>query len=140
MPEPTPVDRAAQALRHRDLSRFELDGRLAKAGVDDDARADAMETLARLGYVDDDRFATGRAEALAGRGYGDAAIALELGGRGVPAETIAAAIAALEPERERAQTLAARLGRSPRTAARLARKGFSAESLEPIVAAGPDVP
>ena len=43
----------------------ELDERLARAGVDEAARADALETLERVGYVDDARFAVARAAALA---------------------------------------------------------------------------
>src|SRR5581483_2943648 len=79
-----PLDLAARALRHRDRSRSDLEQRLAKAGVREDERADALERLERVGYVDDARFATGRARGLAGRGYGDAAIrdALERDGVG----------------------------------------------------------
>jgi hypothetical protein len=40
------------------------------------------------------------------------------------------AIAALEPEAARARALVDRLGQTPKTAGRLARKGFSAEALE----------
>ena len=60
--ERDPIDLAARALHHRDRSRRELDDRLARAGVDDDERADALDTLERVGYVDDGRFAaaTGR--------------------------------------------------------------------------------
>ena len=69
--EPDPIEIAARALRHRDRSRRQLDERLARAGVDDDGRAEALETLERVGYVDDGRFARARAAALAERGYGD---------------------------------------------------------------------
>ncbi len=64
--------------------------------MDERARADALETLERVGYVDDDRFAAGRAESLAGRGYGDEAIRYDLAGRGVDAETIDQALAGLD--------------------------------------------
>jgi regulatory protein len=125
-----PVEIAARALRHRDRSRREIDDRLARAGVDDEARADALETLERVGYVDDARFAAARAAALAARGYGDDWIRHDLSEHGVAPKTAADAVAALAPEAERAAALAARLGRSAKTAARLARKGFSAEALE----------
>ena len=44
-----------------------------------------------------------RAESLAGRGYGDAAIRHDLEQRGVAADLVEAAVAALEPEGERAR-------------------------------------
>lgn len=125
-----PLELAARALRHRDRSRRQVEERLERAGVEDVARADALETLERVGYVDDGRFAAGRAAALAGRGYGDGAIRQLLRGDGVAATVADAAIEALEPERERAARLVERLGASPRTAARLQRKGFGEESVE----------
>jgi regulatory protein len=127
---PDPVDLAARALRHRERSRREIDERLAKAGVDEVARADAIETLERVGYLDDARFAAARAAALAARGYGDAFIRHDLGGRGLDGATVGEALGALEPEADRARALAARLGPGARTAARLARKGFAGESIE----------
>jgi regulatory protein len=132
-----PIDVAARALRHRDRSRAQIDARLAKAGVEEELRADALETLERVGYVDDTRFAAGRAAALAARGLGDEAIRHDLEGSGVGAETLAEALAGLEPERERAVALTARLGRTAKTAAQLARKGFSEDSIESAV--GSDV-
>jgi SOS response regulatory protein OraA/RecX len=135
-----PIDLAAKALRHGDRSRQEIDERLARAGIDEDARAESLATLERLGYVDDSRFATGRAAALAGRGYGDAYIASDLEARGADPDSIAAALAELVPERLRARQLAERLGATVKTAAQLARKGFTDESLDGIVASDSDVP
>ncbi len=132
-----PIELAAQALQHRDRPRRELDDRLARAGVGDDERADALDTLERIGYVDDVRFAGARAESLARRGYGDEAIRHDLDGRGIDAEAVGEAIGRLEPELERARALVARLGGSAKTAQHLARKGFHEESLEAAV--GPDV-
>jgi SOS response regulatory protein OraA/RecX len=111
-----------------------VDERLAKAGLDEDRRAEALETLERVGYVDDERFAGARAGALADRGYGDEWIRHDLGRHGVEAETAEAAIAALEPERERAAAVIARLGPGPKTAAHLGRKGFGEDALELAVA------
>lgn len=133
--ERDPIDLAARALQHRDRSRRELDGRLARAGVGDEERADALDLLERVGYVNDARFAAARAEALAGRGYGDEAIRHDLEAQGIDAESVAGAILGLEPERERARALVQRLGRSVRTAQQLARKGFAEESLEAAVGA-----
>jgi regulatory protein len=121
----------------RDRSRLEIDARLERAGVAEDERAQTIETLERMGYVDDHRFAQARAEALAARGHGDEAIRHDLTGRGVDGETATAVLAALEPERQRAAAVAARLGRSAKTAAVLARRGFDADAIEAAV--GPDV-
>lgn len=128
-----PIEIAARALRHRDRSRREVEERLARAGIDEDRRTEALETLERVGYVDDERFAGARAEALANRGYGDGWIRCDLAGHGVAAGAVATAIAALVPEAERAVALVERLGRTPKTAARLARKGFGADAIEAAV-------
>ena len=129
-PRSDPIDLAAEALRHRDRSRSQIDERLARSGVEDDRRADALDALERIGYVDDARFAGQRAASLAERGYGDEAIAALLAADGVAAEVIAEAVEALRPEAERAAEIVARLGASPRTAARLARKGFGEDAVE----------
>ncbi len=125
-----PIEVATRSLRHHDRSRSELDERLAKAGVSEAERAEALDRLEEIGYVDDSRFAVARAEVLASRGQGDAAIRFDLRGRGVEAEAIETALAALAPETERAVRLADRLGRTPKTAAQLRRKGFSADAIE----------
>jgi regulatory protein len=130
MKEPDPIEIAARALQHRDRSRRDLEKRLARAGIDEDRRNDALETLERVGYVDDERFAGARAGALANRGYGDDWIRHDLAGHGVAAESIAEAIEALVPEAERAAALVERLGSTPKTGAHLARKGFGQEALE----------
>jgi regulatory protein len=129
-PASDPIDLAARALRHRDRSRREIDARLARAGVDDDRRADALDALERIGYVDDARFAAARAASLADRGFGDEAIRALLAAEGVAAEAVQDAVAGLEPELERAAAIVAGLGASPRTAARLARKGFGEDAVE----------
>ena len=143
MGELDPIDLAARALEQRDHSRQEIDEKLARAGVEDDARAESLATLERLGYLDDNRFTSDRAAVLAGRGYGDAYIRFDLERHGADAETVESALAGLEPESARARELAAVLGAGPeavaKLAAKLSRKGFSDESLEEIVAAAGDV-
>ena len=119
-----PLDLAARALRHRDRSRAQLDARLQRAGVDEATRHDALETLERVGYVDDARFAAARAAALAGRSFGDAAIRHDLESSGLAADVVEAALAAVEPEPARAEAVVARRGRRAKTGAYLARKGF----------------
>ena len=76
--------RAARAPA-RDRSRRSLDERLGAAGVAPAARKEALETLERAGLVDDDRLAAARAQALAERGYGDAAIRFDLEHQGLGA-------------------------------------------------------
>jgi SOS response regulatory protein OraA/RecX len=106
---------AVRVLRHRDLSRGALARRLRSPG-----RQDALAALERSGILDDTRAAVGRAAALAGRGYGDAAIRFRLEQEGFAAEDVSEAIAGLEPEQERANRLAER----GRTARWLAARGF----------------
>jgi SOS response regulatory protein OraA/RecX len=127
------VETALRALRHRDRSVAELDARLEERGV---GEGEALETLERIGYVDDERFARTRAEQLAGRAAGDALIRHDLEGRGIDSEHVAAALAALEPERERALRIAATRGSNARTARYLASRGFDRESVEASIAAG----
>jgi SOS response regulatory protein OraA/RecX len=128
-----PIEIAARALRHRDRSRRQLDERLARAGVDDAGRAVALETLVRVGYVDDGRYACARAVSLAERGYGDQGILHLLEQDGIGPAEAAVALATLRPEHERAAALVARLGPGPKTAAHLGRKGFGEDAVEAAV-------
>jgi SOS response regulatory protein OraA/RecX len=86
--------------------------------------------LEHAGLLDDGRFASGRARSLAGRGYGDAAIRADLERRGVEHALAADAVAALEPEHERAARLVERRGPSRTSAAWLARRGFGEDAVE----------
>ena len=124
------MTQAASALRTRDLSAAELDARLDRANIAPEARAETIDRLADAGAVDDERFARSRAQALADRGAGDFLIRHDLETRGVPAEAIAAAIASLEPENERAARICRRRGTGPKTARYLARKGYSEDAIE----------
>jgi regulatory protein len=124
------VDAGARALRHRALTTHELDARLARRGVRTNDRAAAAGVLGAAGYLDDARFATARAAALAHRDSGDALIQDDLAQRGLDAETIAAALAGLPAEAERAAEIVYRRGRSMATARRLASRGFSPEAVD----------
>src|SRR5262249_32754679 len=126
---PDPIDVAARALRHRDRSRVQLDARLARAGVADDGREEALEMLERLGYLDDGRFALARAAVLAERGYGDEGIRRLLAADGVAEDTIETSVAALEPEEARARGIVERRGSSLRLAQQLERKGFCEDAI-----------
>jgi regulatory protein len=118
-----------RALEHRDRSRQALDARLATRGATPAARAAALDTLERAGLVDDARLASGRARALAARGYGDAAIRSLLEGEGLEAGTAAEAIAGLEPEPERARALHAARGGGLKALRWLAARGFDVAEL-----------
>jgi SOS response regulatory protein OraA/RecX len=122
--------RAARALRPRDRSRQALEHRLATAGVPSAAREDALDTLERIGFVDDARVATTRAQSLAERGFGDAAIRHDLEGEGLAVELVEQALAEVGPEPERARALVARRGADLKTARWLAGKGFETSSIE----------
>ena len=124
------VGRALRALGPRDHSRRSLADRLTHAGVRADAKDDALDALEHAGLVDDARVAATRAEALAGRGFGDAAIRYDLEREGLAAELVEEALAALEPERDRAKALVERRGADAKTARWLAGKGFDAASVE----------
>jgi regulatory protein len=124
------LGRALRALAPRDRSRRALAERLTRAGVRAEARDEVLETLERTGLVDDRRVAATRAQSLAARGYGDAAIRYDLDGEGVAGELVEAAISALEPEPDRARALVERRGGGPKTARWLASKGFDAASVE----------
>src|SRR5262249_48894641 len=113
-------------------SRQELDQRLARAGHVDTAREEALATLDRAGVVDDVRLAHSRAEALARRGYGDAAIRADLRRRLIPSEAASEAVAELEPEAERARRILEANAPDAKTLRRLAGRGFSRETLEEI--------
>jgi hypothetical protein len=74
---------AGRALRARDLSARELALRLEQRAVSPSAAEESLAALSVAGLVDDARLAENRAESLAGRGYGDAAIRHDLEQRGV---------------------------------------------------------
>ena len=133
--ETAPLDLAIRTLRFRDRSAAEVAARLEQRGVGEAEREQALETLERIGYLDDERFARTRAEQLAGRGSGDALIRDDLERRGIAVELVDAALDALEPERERAARIVDRRGRSVKTARYLASRGFDAESVAALVAA-----
>jgi regulatory protein len=121
---------AGRALRRRDLSERGIAERLARASVAPAAVEESLAVLARAGVVDDERFARNRAENLAERGYGDAAVRHDLSRHGVASAVIQGVLEGLEPESERARRLVERRGQGPGTARYLASKGFGEEAVE----------
>ena len=69
---------ASAALSRRDRSAAGLEAYLGARKIAAADRAQAVETLERLGYVDDARFAADRAAQLARRGFGDEGIRCRL--------------------------------------------------------------
>jgi regulatory protein len=126
---------ATRALARRERSAATLAAHLEESGVAPRERAATLGVLERAGYVDDARFAGLRAAALATRGYGDAAIRFDLEQQGVAAGPAGAALAALEPEADRAAALLARRGVSAAALRRLAARGFGEDAIESALAA-----
>ncbi len=131
----TARDTAARALSHRDRSAAELGAHLEQRGIDGPRARETVAAMQSLGYVDDGRFASSRARAMAARGYGDEAIRWDLEQRGLDPSAVEAALHELEPESGRAAALAARLGPGPKAARTLAAKGFSTEVIEEALGA-----
>jgi regulatory protein len=128
------LDRSLRALARRDHSAASLRAKLARAGISREAQTEALEKLARAGYLDDARFALDRAEKLAARGYGDDWIRADLEAQGVAAAIVAGALAGLEPEAERAARQWTKLSGGTRAARTLARRGFTEDTLEALLA------
>ena len=126
------LDVALRALRYRDQSRRRLEQRLERRGTTAEARDDAIEALARAGLVDDTRVASGRAQALAERGYGDAAIRFALEAEGLAETDVVEALSVLEAEADRARALLAARGETLKTVRWLAGKGFDPATLEDV--------
>jgi len=128
------VERAVQALSRRDHSVAGLRAKLDRAGLSASAQAAALDRLERAGYLDDVRYAHGRAALLADRGYGDGWIRADLERQGFDRETADSAMAALEAEPERALREVARGSGGTRGLRSLARRGFSEDVLEAVAA------
>ena len=140
-PPADPVEHARQIclhqLEHAPRTRAELAATLRRKGVEDEVAEQVLARFADVGMIDDALFAQlwvtsrHRGKGLAGR-----ALSQELRRKGVPDETAAQAVAALDPERELAtarelvdRRLRATAGlpvdaRVRRLAGMLARKGY----------------
>ncbi|MDQ3889307.1 MAG: RecX family transcriptional regulator [Actinomycetota bacterium] len=124
---------AARVLARSDVSTTRLAERLARAPLAPAAARDAVTTLADLGVLDDVRLARRRAAALSARGWGNAAILARLAEEGVSEADARTAVADLAPEGERVGGILAREREPRRAAGRLARRGFSPETIEGAV-------
>ena len=125
---------AARSLAAGDRSQRALEQRLMRAGHSATAREDAIASLTRAGALDDARVAGSRAELLARRGYGDAAIRADLARRLVAPEAAASAVASLEPEFDRVRRTLEGRSVTPAVLRRLAARGFSRDTLDEVAA------
>ena len=130
------LELASSALARREQSARRLAERLARRGTPPRVADETMATLERAGLVDDARVARERAAALAGRGYGDAAIAADLEREGIAADLRAEALETLAPELERLRPILERRGCGPETARYVSRRGFGQDAV--AAAAGVD--
>ena len=126
---------AARSLAAADHSERALEERLMRAGHSPAAREDAVASLARAGAVDDARLAQSRAELLARRGYGDAAIRADLARRLIARDAAARAVDSLEPELHRLRPALEGQTVTPAVLRRLAARGFSRDTLDEVAAA-----
>jgi SOS response regulatory protein OraA/RecX len=125
---------AARSLAAADRSERALEQRLMRAGHSPAAREEAIASLSRAGVLDDARLAESRADLLARRGYGDAAIRADLVRRQIAPEAAASAVAALEPELDRLRPALDGKSVTPAVLRRLAARGFSRDTLEDVAA------
>jgi SOS response regulatory protein OraA/RecX len=126
------LTQAARLLAASGRSRQEIEQRLARSRHSGAAREEAVDALERAGVLDDTRLAEDRAELLARRGYGDAAIRADLRRRLIPAEAAELALAGLEPELARIEPLIHGQAVSPKLLRRLSGRGFSRDTIEEV--------
>ncbi len=123
---------ATRMLSRRPLPRALLEDRLEKKGVALVAREEAVEALEQAQYLNDHTYAIGRAQGLAERGYGDAAVRHILEQERINSELIGEVVASLEPELERARAIAGSITDRKKLLGRLARRGFDPDTIEQI--------
>ncbi len=122
--------RAGELLARRAHGRDELRRKLARGG-DDDVAAEVIDDLARMGYVDDERYAAALAEHRLARGWGPLRIEHDLLAAGVPEAVVNAAVAALDRDDVREAALRAIGERTGAAAARrLGARGFDEDVAE----------
>jgi len=139
--KPTLRERAIAYLAQREHSRIELARKLARHADDSAEIPPLLDELVRRKLLSDERYAEGRANALA-RKFGATRIAWELRAKGVGDAAIAQATRAVrETELTRArEAWAKRFGRAPCSAAERAKqirflqgRGFSFDAIRRVV-------
>ena len=134
---------ALKQLNRRDFGARELAERLVARGFAQPAAEAAVAGLVHERLVDDDRFAEHFVAYHANRGRGPVGIAMRLREAGVPADTIAAAVNATDPDwrRRAAEVRRKRFGaKAPvtwpekgRQARFLTQRGFSADQVRAAI-------
>lgn len=99
-PDLTPTQRAIGLLSRREHSGRELTRKLQAKGVTAEDADAAVDRLREAGWQDDTRFAQSLARMRANAGYGPVHIRAELGTHRLDAETIRAALDAVEAEHD----------------------------------------
>lgn len=102
---PTARATALRLLARRDYSRSELSQRLRARGISPDEIAALLDDFERRGYLSDTRYAQALVNQRAGR-LGARAIARDLHGKGISADTAKTALATLKPRDELADATA----------------------------------
>jgi regulatory protein len=133
---------AVRMLRGAAQSAAALQRRLQRRGFTEQAAVAATAAMVRFGYVDDAALAQSIASRSRRTGHGRIQMAAQLRSRGVDDDAIAATLADVDPETERAAALALGLRlwgraspgradaeRRQRIAAQLQRRGFDAETV-----------
>ena len=124
---------AGRTLARRAVSARRLSERLERAGVAPELGNEAVTVLSDAGLVDDARLARARADTLAKRGYGDAAILDRLAAEGIDDREAREAVGRLEREAVRATALVAAAGDRASAARRLVRRGFTHDTVEDVL-------
>ena len=127
------LEAAVRTVSRHDVSSRRLRQRLDARGIPSSEAEAAVATLASAGVVDDERLARARAQGIAARGWGDAAIATRLEQEGLPFEAVTQAIEELPTEHERAVALVAREPDRHAAWRLLGRRGFAPETVEEVL-------
>jgi regulatory protein len=140
-------DRALRVLGRREHSAAELQRKLEQRGVDAATAGAVVEDLQSAGWQSDARYAEMLVRSRIAQGYGPLRIEAELEQAAVPAERIAEALSAAEPD-WRALVVALhrrRFGEIPKKAADwqkqyryLAGRGFTAEQVHAALRRAPE--
>ncbi len=139
---------AVALLARRDIASGELLAKLKRKGFSSDAAQSAVEALRAERLLNDERYAENYVRYHAGRGQGPVRIARELGGFGIAAAVIEAAVAGGPDWRRLAREVRARKfgGELPGSLAEKARqgrflqyRGFSADHIRAALGADYDL-
>ncbi len=97
---------ALRILRGAAQSAGALQQRLRRRGFSEEAAAAATAAMVRYGYVDDVALATSLAARSQRSGHGRIQVAAQLRARGIDDDAVAATLAVVDPDAERAAALA----------------------------------